>query len=207
MQERGPRGWRFGGAFAPGGKLPSLGVPEVAFAGRSNVGKSSLINRLMRSPGLARTSRTPGRTQQVNFFVGDLGLAFADLPGYGYARVPGALQAGWGPLVEAYLRRRESLRGVVILVDARRGLMEGDRQMLGLAEAHGAATEIVLSKIDKLRQGERSRLLRTLAAEGAEAIPFSAVTGEGEDDLWRVLRRWAGPLGQGRSSRAPLRGD
>jgi GTP-binding protein len=170
------------------------------------VGKSSLINRLMRSPGLARTSRTPGRTQQVNFFVGDMGLAFADLPGYGYARVPGALQESWGPLVEAYLRRRETLCGVVVLVDARRGLMAGDRQMLELAEAYGKATQVVLSKVDKLRQGERSRLLRSIVPVRPDALPFSATTGEGEDGLWRVLRGWVGPLRPLRPGRASPRG-
>jgi GTP-binding protein len=205
VQGRAARGWRFGGAFAPGRRLPELDLPEVAFAGRSNVGKSTLINRLMRSPGLARTSRTPGRTQQINFFVGEMGLAFADLPGYGYARVPGAVQAEWGPLVERYLGRREALRGIVVLVDARRGLMEGDRRMLELVEAHGRPAAVVLSKIDKLRQGERARLAKSIAAEGLASVPFSALTGEGEEELWAVLREWTGPLRQGRSGRASFR--
>jgi GTP-binding protein len=207
-RRRSKSGWGFAGALGVQGAPPDLGLPEVAFAGRSNVGKSTLINRLMRSPGLARTSRTPGRTQQVNFFVGDMGLAFADLPGYGYARVPGAVQAGWGPLVERYLGRRETLRGVVVLVDARRGLMEGDRLMLELADAHGKAAEIVLSKIDKLGQSERAKLLRAVASERPGAVPFSAVTGEGEDALWDLLRGWVGPLrprGPGRSGRASFR--
>lgn len=186
------KGWRFAGALGPGGKAPTLGLPEVAFAGRSNVGKSSLINRLTRTTGLARTSRTPGRTQQVNFFVGGLGMAFADLPGYGFARVPDAVKATFGPMVEGYLQGREELRGVIVLVDSRRGLGEIDRRMLGLAEAYGRPARVVLSKADKLGQSERSRVRRETAKVCEGALLFSVLTGEGVEEVWDVLRDWAG---------------
>jgi GTP-binding protein len=170
----------------------------VAFAGRSNVGKSSLINRLTRTTGLARTSRTPGRTQQVNFFVGSLGMAFADLPGYGFARVPNAVKAGFGPMVDGYLKSREELRGVIVLVDSRRGVSEIDQRMLAMAEAYDRPTRVVLSKVDKLGQSERARVRRETAKVSRDAVLFSVLTGEGVEELWGVLRDWAGLSGQAR---------
>ncbi|MBM4265127.1 MAG: YihA family ribosome biogenesis GTP-binding protein [Deltaproteobacteria bacterium] len=179
--------WRFAGAVGPGGQVPSLRLPEIAFAGRSNVGKSSLINRLVRMKGLARTSSTPGRTQQINFFVGSEEIVFADLPGYGFAKVPVKIRAQWAGLIEEYLRDRDTLRGVVVIVDARRGVGDLDRELLGFLAELERPVVVALSKIDKLRQAERAKCLRELPAEAAEAIPFSAVTGEGERDLWRRL--------------------
>ena len=186
------KGWRFVGAVGPGGTAPEIGLPEIAFAGRSNVGKSSLINRLTRTRGLARTSRTPGRTQQVNFFVGPEQVCFADLPGYGFARAPGRVREEWGPLVEQYLRDRGSLRGVVLIVDARRGVGEADRQLLEFLEAYERPCCLVLSKVDKLRQGERVRALRAARAEVGSVVAFSAISGEGERDLWRRLAEFQG---------------
>ncbi len=185
-------GWHFGGALAYGGRVPVFGLPEIAFAGRSNVGKSTLINRLTRSAGLARTSSTPGRTQQINFFVQPERLVFADLPGYGFARVPERIRATWKPLVEGYLRDRETLRAVVVIVDARRGVGKEDEQLLEFVAACGRAAVLVMNKIDKLRQGERARLLRDVGARFPDAVPFSAVTGEGERELWRRLTALAG---------------
>jgi GTP-binding protein len=164
------------------------------------VGKSSLINRLTRTTGLARTSRTPGRTQQVNFFVGALGMAFADLPGYGFARVPGAIKATFGPLVEGYLGNREELRGVIVLVDSRRGIAEIDRRMLAMAEVHDRPTRVVLSKADKLGQSERARLWRETAKVCEDAVMFSVLTGEGVEEVWDVLRDWAGLSAKGRGA-------
>jgi GTP-binding protein len=189
-----PRGadWRFAGAASPGGAPPSLGLPEIAFAGRSNVGKSSLINRLTRSARLARTSRTPGRTQQINFFVGGERIVFADLPGYGFARVPEAVRASWKRLVEDYLEDREALRGVVVIVDVRRGVEPDDARLLDFLRSLELPSVLVASKIDKLSQGERARALASLAAEGAGAIPFSAISGEGERELWQRLAGLAG---------------
>ena len=183
--------WRFAGAVTPGGKPPVRTLPEVAFAGRSNVGKSSLINRLTRTKGLARTSGTPGRTQQINFFVGPQNLVFADLPGYGFARAPTPVRQSWRPLVEGYLLDRELLRAVVVIIDSRRGVGESDDQLFDFLAAHGIASLAVLSKIDKLKQGDRVRLLRGLRGPLEGAIPFSIVSGEGERDLWRRLTQLA----------------
>ena len=143
--------------MSPGGTPPLLRLPEIAFAGRSNVGKSSLINRLTRSPRLARTSRTPGRTQQINFFAGRDELVFADLPGYGFARVPVQIRESWKALIEGYLEDREELRGVVVIVDARRGLEEDDAALVDYLDALGRPVVLVASKVDKLGQGERVR--------------------------------------------------
>jgi len=183
--------WRFAGAVSPGGRAPELKLPELAFAGKSNVGKSSLINCLTGASGLARTSRTPGRTQQINFFVGPEPMVFADLPGYGFARVPLAVRRSWKPLVEGYLRERASLRALVIIVDARRGLGAEDSALIEFSAACGRPAVIVANKIDKLRQGERVRALRALAASGHEVIAFSAVTGEGRRELWARLAELA----------------
>lgn len=184
-RERAP--WEFAGAVSPGGVPPPLHLPEIAFAGRSNVGKSSLINRLTRTKGLARTSGTPGRTQQINFFVGPEEIVFADLPGYGWARAPAHVRESWRPLVEGYLTGRDTLRGVVVIIDVRRGVGEADRQLLDFLREHEIPTIAALSKVDKLKQGERVRLTRSAKKELDDVIPFSSVTGEGERDLWRRL--------------------
>src|SRR5207249_1110622 len=121
---------RFLAGAADPTQLPKLGYPEIAFAGRSNVGKSSLLNRLVGQRGLARVSKTPGRTQQINFFLIDEQLVFADLPGYGFARVPAGVQQQWKRLVEAYLTQRRQLCAVVLLVDLRRGIQAEDAMLL-----------------------------------------------------------------------------
>lgn len=189
-----PRGddWRFAGAVSPGGRPPPLGLPEVAFAGRSNVGKSSLINRITRAARLARTSRTPGRTQQVNFFAGGDRIVFADLPGYGFAKVPQAIRVSWKRLVEDYLEGRAELLGVVVIVDVRRGIEREDRELLDYLAAIGRPAIVVASKIDKLGQGERSRLLGALSREVPDAVAFSAVTGEGERRIWERIMALVG---------------
>lgn len=184
-RERAP--WHFAGAVSPGGVPPKLDLPEIAFAGRSNVGKSSLINRITRTKGIARTSRTPGRTQQINFFLGIEEIVFADLPGYGWARAPAHIRNSWRPLVEGYLVERETLRGVVVIIDIRRGVGDADRQLLDFLSEHEIATVAVLSKVDKLKQGERVRLTRSAKKDLQDVVPFSAVTGEGERELWRRL--------------------
>ncbi len=184
-RERAP--WHFAGAVSAGGVPPLLEFPEIAFGGRSNVGKSSLINQITRTKGLARTSRTPGRTQQINFFLGLEEIVFADLPGYGWARAPAQVREAWRPLVEGYLLARDTLRGVVVIIDSRRGVGEMDRQLLDFLEENEIEVVPVLSKIDKLKQGERVRLVRAAKKELSEVIPFSAVTGEGERELWRRL--------------------
>ena len=157
---------------------------EVAFAGRSNSGKSSALNAIMRRKDLARTSKTPGRTQLVNLFEIEPGRRLADLPGYGFARVPPAMRAEWRRLMEAYFTHRESLAGLMIVVDTRRGFGESDRMMLEYAEARGRPVHVLLTKADKLSRNEgRTTLQKTRAALGARATVqlFSAVSGEGVD--------------------------
>jgi GTP-binding protein len=157
---------------------------EVAFAGRSNSGKSSALNAIMRRNDLARTSKTPGRTQLVNLFEIEPGRRLADLPGYGFARVPPAMRAEWRGLMEAYFTHRESLAGLMVVVDTRRGFGESDKMMLKYAEARGRPVHVLLTKADKLSRNEgRATLQKTRAALGERATAqlFSAVSGEGVD--------------------------
>lgn len=170
-----------------GGWRPTPTLPEVAFAGRSNVGKSSLINRLVRRKAFARVSRTPGRTREINFFqVNDL-FVLADLPGYGYAKISKERQAEWWPLIEGFLRTSERLKGVVLLLDVRHDPTADDRTMLDFLATLGTPTVVAVTKIDKLgRQAAADRvalLTEMLGLDADQVIPFSAVTGEGRDDL------------------------
>jgi GTP-binding protein len=155
---------------------------EVAFSGRSNSGKSSALNAILRRGDLARTSRTPGRTQLVNLFEVEPGRRLADLPGYGYARVPPAMRAEWQRLMEAYFTTRESLAGLFLVVDARRGFADSDRAMLDYAAARGCPAHVLLTKADKLGRNEaRATLDKTRQRLGGRATAqlFSAQSGEG----------------------------
>jgi GTP-binding protein len=184
---------RFEGAAARSGQEPPPGPPEVAIAGRSNVGKSSFINALLGRRGLARTSGTPGRTRQLNFFLVNEGFRMVDLPGYGFAVGPARERAAWGPLVETYLRERPTLRGVVVLVDARRGLAGEEIELLGFLAEVGRRAVLVATKIDKLGRGAAATTLRKLAGTAGAAVPvlgFSARTGEGRDRVWAHLAAW-----------------
>jgi GTP-binding protein len=170
---------------------------EVAFAGRSNAGKSSAINAILGRRGLARTSRTPGRTQLVNFFVLGEGRRLVDLPGYGYARVSEAMRRRWGELLTRYFRERRSLAGLFLIIDVRRRLTDHDRRMLAFAADCGLGVEILLTKADKLSRAESARALARVAGEvgeGAGVVLFSAVDGkgveEGREALERMLARW-----------------
>ena len=191
----------FIGASSEPGRFPQALHPEVAFAGRSNVGKSSAINRLLARKHLARTSSTPGRTQQINFFGVDEKLVFVDLPGYGYAKVSHASRAAWRPLVESYLRTRDALVGVVLLVDARRGIEEDEAQLIEFLAVIGRPVIVVATKVDKLNRRERDAAQSALRAglrdaAGAVDVPlvlFSAETGEGLDTVWSIIRAWAMP--------------
>ena len=172
--------------------------PEVAFIGRSNVGKSSLINSLLQRKGLAKVSRTPGKTRLVNLFritSDDPELArfvVVDLPGYGYAKVSKALRAQWAPLIEQYLDGSEQLRAVVVLVESR-VLSEQDRETIAWLLSVGRPPIVVATKVDKLKMSERVGALRRLRGglglvEGDELIAYSSVTGEGRERLWAVLK-------------------
>jgi GTP-binding protein len=182
---------RFIAGAADAEHLPPGRWPEIAFAGRSNVGKSSLLNRLAGRHALARVSKTPGRTQQINFFLLDERLMFVDLPGYGFARVPLAVKAKWQALVEGYLRRRRQLRGVVVIVDARRGVEPDDAMLLDFLGAHAIPGVLAVTKIDKLNRGARRQRLGELAASMSPTVctvvGVSAQTGEGTADLWRAI--------------------
>lgn len=166
--------------------------PEFAFLGRSNVGKSSLMNALLGKRGLAKTSSTPGKTQTINFFDVNERLYFVDLPGYGFAKVPLKVKAEWGRVVSAYVEEREPLRLVVLLVDSRREPSSLDLEMLAFLDEAEVPTLLVATKVDKLKRSERKRNLGNVhevleLPEDAFVIPFSAVTGEGKKEIWSVI--------------------
>ena len=180
------------GAVSPK-QYPGGGLPEVAFAGRSNVGKSSLINSLLNRRKLVKTSATPGKTQMINFFEVNGRWIFADLPGYGFARVPEEVRRGWQRMIETYLTRRENLRCVVMILDIRREPTELDIQMQDWLESRHLDYLLVATKADKLKQGERSRQLRRLAEAfgrgGAiRPIAYSSRENIGRQALWSALK-------------------
>ena len=172
-------------------RLPAPTLPEVAIAGRSNVGKSSAINTLLVRKAAARVSKTPGRTQAINLFNIDQRFILADLPGYGFAKVPEDVQARWKDLVEGYLGTRETLRLVICLVDARHGPQKNDLALLSGLRAAELRYRVVATKVDKLkrnqRQGSLSKLARGLGEE--RLIAFSSETREGTDAVWAVIDR------------------
>jgi GTP-binding protein len=180
-----------GGMASAGGWRPPPLLPEIAFAGRSNVGKSSLINRLLNRKKAARVSKTPGRTREINFFEINGQFVLADLPGYGYAKVSKEARAAWRPLIEGYLQGSPTLKGVVQLLDARRVPTDDDLQMLDFLAHVGTPTIIVATKIDKLKNAERTGRIEALAREAGiemdQLIPFSAVTGDGRDELAEAM--------------------
>ncbi len=174
-----------------GGWRPEVTLPEIAFVGRSNVGKSSLLNRLMQRKAFARVSNTPGRTREIHFFNVNQTFVLADLPGYGYARISKARKAEWRPLIEGYLAESPMIRGVVQLLDIRHEPSGDDDVMLDFLADLGVPTIVAATKVDKLRAAEIPARLEALAkAIGVEAdqiVPFSAPTGRGRDELASAL--------------------
>jgi GTP-binding protein len=184
------RPWGFARSAPEMGALPVPQGIEVAFAGRSNVGKSSLINALVGQKGLARTSNTPGRTQELNFFGADAGPVIVDMPGYGYARASKRVVKNWTRLVFDYLRGRPNLRRVYVLIDARHGLKENDREALSLLDKAAVSYQVVLTKADKLKPEALAAIVTATRAGIAkrpaahpEIIVTSADTGAGIETL------------------------
>lgn len=185
-----------GGMAEKHGWRPESPLPEVAFAGRSNVGKSSLLNSLVRRKSFARVSRTPGRTREINFFRINNGFVLVDLPGYGYARVSKEKKSEWRPLIESYLRRTSQLRGIVLLLDIRREPSDDDRAMLDFLAEVEVPTIVALTKTDKLSKAgalaRAAEISRALALEPEQVIPFSAHTGEGRVELLEAITALVG---------------
>jgi GTP-binding protein len=180
-----------GGMAEKHGWRPESSLPEVAFAGRSNVGKSSLLNALVRRKSFARVSRTPGRTREINFFRVNNAFILVDLPGYGYARISKAKKAEWRPMIDSYLRRTTQLRGIVLLLDIRREPSEDDRAMLDFLADLGVPTIVAMTKSDKLSKADAkqtvAKISRVLALESDQVIQFSAHSGEGRVELLEAI--------------------
>jgi len=169
-------------------------LSEIAFVGRSNVGKSSLINSLLNRKKLVKTSSTPGKTQMINFFDINHEFVFADLPGYGFAKVPRAVQKKWQSLVEQYLTKRENLRTVVLIVDIRRKPTDLDLHMQEWLEEYEVDTILVATKADKLSQAEQSKQLKKirqafLKDTGQEMVAYSCKNQRGRKELWKLLQK------------------
>ena len=176
-----------GGMASAGGWRPESTLPEVAFAGRSNVGKSSLLNTLLRRRAAARVSKTPGRTREINFFRVNSTFILVDLPGYGYARIAKEKRAEWRPLIEGYLKSTPNLRGLVLLLDARREPTDDDRAMLSFLADAGTPVLVAITKMDKFgKDAGRERvkaIALSLELDSDQVVPVSAHTGMGRDEL------------------------
>jgi len=178
-------------------QYPPPDRPEVAFAGRSNVGKSSLINTLVNRKKLARTSATPGRTQSINFFRLGESLYLVDLPGYGFARVPVKVKQSWQKMVERYLKGRDTLKAVVVILDIRRDVGSGDMELIHWLNHYGIYPLMVLTKADKVSRQQARRRAGIIAGQLEGIIPdepvlFSAKTRQGKEEIWKRLRRLTG---------------
>ena len=172
-------------------QYPPVKYPEMAFAGRSNVGKSSLINTLVNRKHLVKTSSTPGRTQLINFFNINNNLTFVDLPGYGYAKVPAAVRKNWGPMIETYLSTRKTLKGVVVIMDIRRIPRQEEHDLIDWLKYFSIAGILVLTKTDKLSKLKRLKqhiaIAEALAVVPDKLILFSAKSRQGKDTIWDAI--------------------
>ncbi|MBO5426486.1 MAG: YihA family ribosome biogenesis GTP-binding protein [Lachnospiraceae bacterium] len=173
--------------------LPENTLPEIAFAGKSNVGKSSLINGLLNRKALARTSSSPGKTQIINFYNINKELYFVDLPGYGYAKVSQEIRNKWGKMIERYLHTSEQLKTVFLLIDIRHAPGENDRTMYDWIVAMGYEPVIIATKLDKIKRSQKDKNIKiikdTLKVQpGTKIIPFSAVSKQGKEDIWNLIQ-------------------
>ena len=173
-------------------KLPENEWPEVAFAGKSNVGKSSLINGLLNRKSLARTSSQPGKTQTINFYKVNGDLYLVDLPGYGYAKVSNEIKAKWGKMIENYLHGSKQLKAVFLLVDIRHEPSANDKDMYQWIVAQGYEPVIIATKLDKIKRSQVQKQIKILKEglkllPGTQLIPFSAETKQGRDEIWDVI--------------------
>lgn len=173
-------------------KLPENTLPEFAFAGKSNVGKSSLINALMNRKSFARTSAQPGKTQTINFYNINEALYFVDLPGYGYAKVSQELKAKWGKMIEGYLKKSKQLRCIFLLVDIRHEPSENDKNMYDWIVYHGFEPVIIATKLDKINRSQIAKQVKVLRMglglpKETKLIPFSAETKQGRDEIWEIM--------------------
>ena len=173
-------------------KLPENAFPEVAFAGKSNVGKSSLINGLLNRKSLARTSSQPGKTQTINFYKVNGDLYLVDLPGYGYAKVSNEIKAKWGRMIENYLHGSKQLKAVFLLVDIRHEPSANDKDMYLWIVAQGYEPVIIATKLDKIKRSQVQKQIKILKEglkllPGTQLIPFSAETKQGRDEIWDVI--------------------
>ena len=177
-------------------KLPENTLPEVAFAGKSNVGKSSLINGLMNRKSYARTSQQPGKTQTINFYNINEEIYFVDLPGYGYAKVSEAVKAKWGTMIERYLHTSEQLRLVFLLIDIRHEPSANDKHMYHWIVSQGFNPVIIATKLDKLKRSQVPKHVKQIregldVTEGTPIVTFSAVSKQGRDEIWDLIEQYA----------------
>lgn len=176
-------------------KLPDNSMPEIAFAGKSNVGKSSLINGLMNRKAYARTSQQPGKTQTINYYNINELLYFVDLPGYGYAKVSKEMQAKWGKLIERYLHTSKQLRIVFLLVDIRHDPSANDKLMYDWIVNNGFNPVIIATKLDKLKRSQVQKHVKVIRTglnlvEGTPIFPYSALTKQGRDEIWEFIEEY-----------------
>ncbi len=181
-------------------RLPENIHPEVAFAGKSNVGKSSLINSLLNRKSLARTSSQPGKTQTINFYEINQMFYLVDLPGYGYAKASEEIRAQWGQMVERYLHQSKQLRAVFLLVDIRHAPSANDKQMYQWILSQGYEPLIIATKLDKIKRSQVAKQLKLLKEElkllpGTKLLPFSAQTKQGREEIWEVIEGMIGVMG------------
>lgn len=172
--------------------LPDTGMPEVAFAGKSNVGKSSLINGLLNRKSLARTSSSPGKTQTINFYNVNKELYFVDLPGYGYAKVSMEIREKWGKMIERYLRKSDVLAAIFLLIDIRHEPSANDRQMYDWIVSNGYRPVIIATKLDKIKRSQLQKQISIIkkslgCPSETKVFPFSAQTKQGRDEIWEYI--------------------